>query len=106
MSRRAVIPFPHTRRQPHNKPSKGSNVDFDVYDAKDEESVIQKIDACYLSPMKLLAFIVLSLTIIPILIIKWSTRACRFFLYSYTNIENATHIVVYGPRNNKIVRIA
>ncbi len=41
----------------------------------------------------------ISFTLIPLLVIKWSSKACRFLLYSYTDIQQATHVVVHGPRN-------
>ena len=61
--------------------------------------MIYQIEACYLSPLKVLLFIVLSVTIVPLLLVKWSNKVYRLMLYSFTDINDATHVIVHGPRN-------
>jgi hypothetical protein len=78
-------------------PAGSSHIEFESYDPKDDISSIGKIEACYVHPIKLLIFFVLALTVIPLLIIKWFTKARRFLLYSYTNLQNASHLVIEGP---------
>ncbi len=73
-----------------------------MFNPNDDESVITSIDACYLSPLKFLCFLVLALTVIPVLFIKWYDKVRRVLLYSYTTIENATHVVVCGSRKSDL----
>jgi len=55
---------------------------------------MKTIYACKRSIERQIAFALISVSILPLLLIKWSNRIKRFFLYSYTNIEEATHLFI------------
>lgn len=76
----------------------GHIIDFESYDPNDESSIIQSIEGCYISPIKAVIFAILSLTLLPLLAVKWYNKAYKFFLLSYTNIRNATKLIIHGPR--------
>lgn len=73
-------------------------IDFESYDPDDETSSILSIEACCTSSIKIFLFVFASFTIIPLLAVKWSYSAYRFFLLSYTDIFHATKLIVRGPR--------
>jgi len=78
-------------------------IPFESYDPEDESSTIQKIEACYISRIKVFFFVILSLTIFPLLLVKWSNKAYRLLLLSYTDINHATKLIIHGPCNLNIL---
>lgn len=75
---------------------------FESYDPEDESSVMHRIEACRTSPVKAFIFAIISLTIVPLLAVKWSNRIYKFLLLTYTDIAYATKLIIHGPRTSLI----
>jgi len=65
----------------------------------DDSYKILKIYCCEISYFKLILFILLSFTLIPLLMILWYPKIRRFLLYSFCNFEDCTHLAIYGPED-------
>jgi hypothetical protein len=74
-------------------------IPFETYDTEDESSIIYGIEACYISSIKLILFVIISLTIIPLLLVKWSNKVYRLLLLSHTDINHATKLIIHGSCN-------
>ena len=58
---------------------------------------IEKIQPCHLSVPKLVLYCFISLTIVPLIFLKWFPRIRRFLLYTFCSLEEATHFYIQGP---------
>lgn len=70
------------------------SVNFKLYDKDEEGNKMASVYACKTSLEKRLIFSIASLLIFPLLLIKWSIKLKRLFLYSYTRMEDATHLFI------------
>lgn len=86
------------RRREGDSPGVGLN----QYEGAENGSKELNVEGCVLSVPKVVAFAVLCLTIVPLLIIKWSKRARRWFLYSAIDMQRATRVVVRGTSTLKL----
>jgi len=71
-------------------------INFDDYDQNDETGKFIKLEGIQKSVSKLILFIILSVTIIPLFLAKWSLKMRRILLYKSADINNATHIFIQG----------
>jgi len=79
----------------NNKQNDKSEINFVLYDKNDEGSKMTHVYACKYSVVRAIIFyIIASFTLFPFLIIKWSIKARRFFLYEYSEISEATHLFI------------
>lgn len=66
------------------------------HDYTEDSYKISKVDYCKFSTVKLVIFCVLSLTLIPLLVLKWFPKIRRWLLYSFTTFQEATYVYVIG----------
>ncbi len=71
-------------------------IEFESYDPNDDESRIVKIEACRRPAYKTALFVLLSVIVIPLLLVKWLVKLRRVFLYSFTSLGEATHLIIHG----------
>ena len=72
-------------------------IPVESHETNEETNKIIKLECCYLSPIKAAIFFILSLAVVPLLIYKWYPSIRRFLLFTYCKLEQATHLVIYGP---------